>query len=182
MARKLKVSIPRTTEPKQTVALAAPSDRYLMQFEVEDGAKAVGKSLAELGEDERTPLILYRNKLVLSLSDDPKIEAGDLIAWLAPLSHKSGLSDLCHKLSSDEKRYYGDFSVLGKTPVAQLIAVYGVEAPPPLWQGLTVAEMFTKQVGKQAVVGDTVRVSGLRLRARSVENGTVVMAGLKLPG
>ena len=182
VARKLKVSIPRTTEPKQTVALAAPSDRYLMQFEVEDGAKAVGKSLAELGEDERTPLILYRNKLVLSLSDDPKIEAGDLIAWLAPLSHKSGLSDLCHKLSSDEKRYYGDFSVLGKTPVAQLIAVYGVEAPPPLWQGLTVAEMFTKQVGKQAVVGDTVRVSGLRLRARSVENGTVVMAGLKLPG
>jgi len=182
VARKLKVSIPRTTEPKQTVALAAPRDRYLMQFEVEDGAKAVGKSLAELGEDERTPLILYRNKQVLSLGDDPKIEAGDLIAWLAPLSHKSGLSDLCHKLSSDEKRYYGDFSVLGKTPVAQLIAVYGVEAPPPLWQGLTVAEMFTKQVGKQAVVGDTVRVSGLRLRARSVENGTVVMAGLKLPG
>ena len=182
VARKLKVSIPRTTEPKQTVALAAPRDRYLMQFEVEDGAKAVGRSLAELGEDERTPLILYRNKQVLSLGDDPKIEAGDLIAWLAPLSHKSGLSDLCHKLSSDEKRYYGDFSVLGKTPVAQLIAVYGVEAPPPLWQGLTVAEMFTKQVGKQAVVGDTVRVSGLRLRARSVENGTVVMAGLKLPG
>lgn len=182
VARKLKVSIPRTTEPKQTVALAAPRDRYLMQFEVEDGAKAVGRSLAELGEGERTPLILYRNKQVLSLGDDPKIEAGDLIAWLAPLSHKSGLSDLCHKLSSDEKRYYGDFSVLGKTPVAQLIAVYGVEAPPPLWQGLTVAEMFTKQVGKQAVVGDTVRVSGLRLRARSVENGTVVMAGLKLPG
>ena len=182
VARKLKVSIPRTTEPKQTVALAAPRDRYLMQFEVEDGAKAVGRSLAELGADERTPLILCRNKQVLSLGDDPKIEAGDLIAWLAPLSHKSGLSDLCHKLSSDEKRYYGDFSVLGKTPVAQLIAVYGVEAPPPLWQGLTVAEMFTKQVGKQAVVGDTVRVSGLRLRARSVENGTVVMAGLKLPG
>ncbi|MEQ3724333.1 potassium/proton antiporter [Alcanivorax sp.] len=182
VARKLKVSVPRTTEPKQTVALAAPRDRYLMQFEVEDGAKAVGKGLGELGEAERTPLILYRNKQVLSLNDDPKIEAGDLIAWLAPLSHKSSLSDLCHKLSSDEKRYYGDFSVLGKTPVAQLIAVYGVDAPPPLWQGLTVAEMFTKQVGKQAVVGDTVRVSGLRLRARSVENGTVVMAGLKLPG
>lgn len=182
VARKLKVSVPRTTEPKQTVALAAPRDRYLMQFEVEDGAKAVGKSLGELGENERTPLILYRNTRVLSLSDDPKIEAGDLIAWLAPLSHKSGLSDLCHKLSSDEKRYYGDFSVLGKTPVAQLIAVYGVQAPPPLWQGLTVAEIFTKQVGKQTVVGDTVHVSGLRLRARSVENGTVVMAGLKLPG
>jgi cell volume regulation protein A len=52
VARKLKVSVPRTTEPKQTVALAAPRDRYLMQFEVEDGAKAVGKSLGELGENE----------------------------------------------------------------------------------------------------------------------------------
>ena len=44
------------------------------------------------------------------------------------------------------------------------------------------AELFTKQVGKQAVVGDTVRISGLRLRARSVEDGVVIMAGLKLPG
>ncbi|KZY29038.1 potassium transporter [Alcanivorax sp. HI0083] len=182
VARKLKVSVPRTTEPRQTVALAAPRDRYLMQFEVEDGAKAVGKSLAELGEDERTPLILYRDKQVLSLGDDPKIAAGDLIAWLAPLSHKSNLSDLCHKLSSDEKRYYGDFSVLGKTPIAQLVAIYGVESPPPLLQGLTVAELFSKQVGRHAVVGDTVRISSLRLRARSVEDGKVVLAGLKLPG
>ena len=182
VARKLKVSVPPTTEPKQMVPLAAPRDRYLMQFEVEAGARAVGKPLAELSEDKRTPLILYRNQHVLSLSDNPDIEAGDLIAWLAPLSHKSGLSDLCHKMSNDEKRYYGDFTVLGKTPVAQLIAIYGVEAPPPLWQGLTVAEMFTKQVGKQTVVGDTVRVSGLRLRARSVEDGKVVLVGLKLPG
>ncbi|MED5388721.1 MAG: potassium/proton antiporter [Pseudomonadota bacterium] len=182
MARKLKVSVPPTTEPKQTVPLAAPRDRYLMQFQVEDGARAVGKALGELSEDQRTPLILYRNQQVLSLSDNPHIEAGDLIAWLAPLSHKSALSDLCHKMSSDEKRYYGDFTVLGQTPLAQLIAIYGVEPPPPLWQGLTVAELFTKQVGKQAVVGDTVRVSGLRLRARSVEDGKVVLVGLKLPG
>ncbi|KZX63746.1 hypothetical protein A3713_17450 [Alcanivorax sp. HI0003] len=85
-------------------------------------------------------------------------------------------------MSHDEKRYYGDFTVLGQTPLAQLIAIYGVEPPPPLWQGLTVAELFTKQVGKQTVVGDTVRVSGLRLRARSVEDGKVVLVGLKLPG
>ncbi len=182
VARKLKVSVPPTTEPKQTVPLAAPRDRYLMQFEVEAGARAVGKPLAELSEDKRTPLVLYRNQQVLSLSDNPDIEAGDLIAWLAPLSHKSALSDLCHKMSHDEKRYYGDFTVLGQTPLAQLIAIYGVEPPPPLWQGLTVAELFTKQVGKQTVVGDTVRVSGLRLRARSVEDGKVVLVGLKLPG
>ena len=182
VARKLKVSVPPTTEPKQMVPLAAPRDRYLMQFEVEAGARAVGKPLAELSDDKRTPLILYRNQQVLSLSDNPEIQAGDLIAWLAPPSHKSALSDLCHKMSHDEKRYYGDFTVLGKTPVAQLIAVYGVEAPPPLLQGLTVAEVFTRKVGKQTVVGDTVRISGLRLRARSVENGKVVLVGLKLPG
>ncbi len=182
MARRMKVSIPPSTEPRQTVALAAPRDRYLLQFEVETGAKAVGKPLAELSEEDRTPLMLYREHKVHSPRDEPVIEAGDLISWLAPLAHKPALSDLCHYMSQDEKRYYGNFSVLGKTPVAQLVAVYGVESPPPLWQGLTVAELFTKQVGKQAVVGDTVRISGLRLRARSVEDGLVVMAGLKLPG
>ena len=182
VARKLKVSVPPTTEPKQMVPLAAPRDRYLMQFEVEAGARAVGKPLGELSDNKRTPLILYRNQQVLSLSDNPEIQAGDLIAWLAPASQKSALSDLCHKMSHDEKRYYGDFTVLGKPPVAQLIAVYGVEPPPPLLQGLTVAEIFTRKVGKQTVVGDTVRISGLRLRARSVENGKVVLVGLKLPG
>ncbi|EKF73255.1 sodium/hydrogen exchanger family protein [Alcanivorax hongdengensis A-11-3] len=182
MARRLKVSVPPSTEPKQTVPLAVPRDRYLMQFEVEGGAKAVGKPLSELGEDERTPLLLYRNRQVLGVGDNPTIEAGDMIAWLAPLAHKSALSDLCHQLSRDEKRYYGDFSVLGKTPVAQLVAIYGMEAPANLREGLTVTELFAQQVGKQAVVGDTVLVSGLKLRARSVQEGRVILAGLKLPG
>ncbi len=182
MARRMKVSIPPSTEARQTVALAAPRDRFLLQFQVEEGARAVGKPLNELSDDERTPLMLYRDHKVHSPTEEPVIEAGDLISWLAPLSHKPALSDLCHHMSPDEKRYYGDFTVIGKTPVAQLVAIYGVDAPPPLWQGLTVTELFTKQVGKQAVVGDTVRISGLRLRARSVEDGLVVMAGLKLPG
>lgn len=181
MARRLKVSVPPTNEPRQTVALAAPRDRYLLQFQVEDGARAVGKALADLSDEQRTPLMVYRQRIVLSLQDHPTVEAGDIISWLAPLSDKSALSDLCHKMSADEKRYYGDFSVLGKTPVAQLIAAYGMESPPPLWQGLTVAELFTKHVGKHTVVGDTVTISRLRLRARSVENGKVVLAGLKLP-
>ncbi|MDX1802624.1 MAG: potassium/proton antiporter [Alcanivorax sp.] len=181
MARRLKVSVPNSTEPRQMVPLAAPRDRYLMQFQVEDGAKAVGRPLGELGQEECTPLILYRNQQVLSLNDDPQIEAGDLIAWLAPPSHKSSLSDLCHKMSNDEKRYYGEFTVLGKTPVAQLVAIYGMEPPPAGLEGTTVTELFGKQVGRYAVVGDTVRISGLKLRARSVEDGQVMLAGIKLP-
>ena len=109
MARRLKVSVPPSTEPRQTVALAAPRDRYLLQFQVEDGARAVGKPLAELSDDGRTPLMLYRNHTVLSPRDEPVIEAGDLISWLAPLSEKSALSDLCHKMSQDEKRLRGLF-------------------------------------------------------------------------
>lgn len=182
VARWLKVSIPHTSEPKQTVPLAAPKDRYLMQFQIERGARAVGKRFSELDDGDSTPLLLYRGQRVVNPAEDPAIQAGDWVTWLGPLAQKRYLSDLCHRMTAEEKRFYGDFAVPGKTPVAQLIAAYGVKAPSPLQQGLTVAEVFSQAVGKRAVVGDTVRLSGLKLRARSVENGTVVMAGLKLPG
>src|SRR5699024_3230117 len=42
MARLLKVSVPAPAEPRQMVPLAAASDRYVMQFDVDSGAKAEG--------------------------------------------------------------------------------------------------------------------------------------------
>ena len=41
--------------------------------------------------------------------------------------------------------------------------------------------VFERQFGQQAVVGDTVRLGGLKLRARTVEQGRVLLIGIKLP-
>jgi len=181
VARWLKVSVPATTPPRQMVPLAASGDRYLMQFEVDAGAKAEGQRLGAITSPRITPLLIIRNQEFRNLAEDPVIEAGDLVTWLAPVAEKDYLSDLCHRLSKDEKRYYGEFFLRGSVPVDQLVAVYGMEKPDPTLEGLTVEALFERQFGHQAVVGDTLRLSGLKLRARTVEQGRVVLVGIKLP-
>tara|TARA_A100001391_G_scaffold144495_1_gene102148 strand:- start:582 stop:2282 length:1701 start_codon:yes stop_codon:yes gene_type:complete len=181
VARWLKVSVPATTPPRQMVPLAASGDRYLMQFEVDAGAKAEGQHLGAITSPRITPLLIIRNQQFRNLAEDPVIEAGDLVTWLAPVAEKDYLSDLCHRLSKDEKRYYGEFFLRGSVPVDQLVAVYGMEKPDPALEGLTVEALFERQFGHLAVVGDTLRLSGLKLRARTVEQGRVVLVGIKLP-
>ena len=181
VARWLKVSVPATTPPKQMVPLAASGDRYVMQFEVDAAAKAEGQHLGAITTPRITPLLIIRNQEFRNLAEDPVIQAGDLVTWLAPLGEKDYLSDMCHRLSKEEKRYYGEFFLRGSVPVDQLVAVYGMEKPDPALEGLTVEALFERQFGHLAVVGDTLRLSGLKLRARTVEQGRVVLVGIKLP-
>ena len=181
MARILKVSVPATTPPKQMVPLAASGDRYIMQFQVDAGAKAEGQRLGALTTPRITPLLIIRNAESRNLAEDPLIEAGDLVTWLAPVGERDYLSDMCHKLSRDEKRFYGEFFVRGSVLVEQLVAVYGTQELEPLLHGLTVEAVFERQFGHNAVVGDTVRLGGMKLRARTVEQGRAILVGIKLP-
>ncbi|MBM1142446.1 potassium/proton antiporter [Alcanivorax sp. ZXX171] len=181
VARRLKVSVPATTPPRQMVPLAASGDRYVMQFEVDAGAKAEGQRLGAITTPRITPLLIIRNQEFRNLAEDPVIQAGDLVTWLAPLAEKDYLSDMCHRLSKDEKRYYGEFFLRGSVPVDQLVAVYGMEKADPALEGLTVEALFERHFGQQTVVGDTIRLSGLKLRARTVEKGRAILIGIKLP-
>lgn len=181
VARRLKVSVPATTPPRQMVPLAASGDRYVMQFEVDASAKAEGQRLGAITTPRITPLLIIRNQEFRNLAEDPVIQAGDLVTWLAPLAEKDYLSDMCHRLSKDEKRYYGEFFLRGSVPVDQLVAVYGMEKADPALEGLTVEALFERHFGQQTVVGDTIRLSGLKLRARTVEKGRAILIGIKLP-
>lgn len=181
MARLLKVSVPATTSPRQMVPLASAQERYVIQFAVDAGAKAEGQRLSAITSPRITPLLIIRDKEFRNLAEDPVIEAGDLVTWLAPMGERDYLSDLCHKMSREEKRFFGEFFVRGSVPVEQLVAVYGTEPLPPALHGLTLEAVFERQLDQQAVVGDTLRLGGMTLRARTVEQGRVVLAGIKLP-
>src|SRR5699024_9417865 len=147
MARLLKVAVPATTLPRQMLPLAASGDRYVIQFEVAAGAKAEGQKLGALAAPRVTPLLVIRNQEPRNLAEDPVIEAGDLVTWLAPMGERDYLSDLCHKPSRAEKRYFGEFFVRGSVPVEQLVAVYGTQPLEPSLAGDTVETMYQRQFG-----------------------------------
>ena len=69
----------------------------------------------------------------------------------------------------------------GSVPVDQLVAAYGIHELEERLKGMTVEAAFEDRFGQHAVVGDTLKLGGLRLRARTVEKGRVIMAGIKLP-
>lgn len=181
MARRLKVSVPTTAPPRQMVPLASANNRYVMQFEVDAGAKAEGQHLSVITSSRITPLLIIHDREFRNLANDPIIEAGDLVTWLAPVGERDYLSDLCHNMSREEKRFFGEFFVRGDVPVAQLVAVYAIEKLNPKLEKLTVAAVFNRKFGRQVVAGDTVRLGGMKLRARTVEHGRVILVGLKLP-
>ena len=181
ISRWLKVSVPQQTEAMLITPLVHPADRYLMQFRVEAGSRLEGQTLDALQDPDCLPLLLHHENQVSNPSDHQIIEAGDTVAWLAPLAERSKLADLCHKMSIAERRFYGEFSVNGTTLIDQVVAIYGIDAAPGSLAGLTVSEAFKHRFGPYAVQGDTLQFSGLKLRARNVEQGRVTLAGLKLP-
>jgi cell volume regulation protein A len=125
--------------------------------------------------------MLIRNEQALPMDDALRVERGDRITWLADLSEKETLADLCQAVTPSIKRYYGDFTVRGDVLVGDLMAIYGVGTIDDRSAAMTVATLFRRRVGSQPVVGDTLMLGGLRLRVRAVEGGRVSQVGIRLP-
>lgn len=180
LARLLRLALPASSDPLQVTAFAG-SHRYLMQFDVAEGARACGSTLASLSNEHYQPLMLIRNEQALPMDDALRVERGDRITWLADLSEKETLADLCQAVTPSIKRYYGDFTVRGDVLVGDLMAIYGVGTIDDRSAAMTVATLFRRRVGSQPVVGDTLMLGGLRLRVRAVEGGRVSQVGIRLP-
>lgn len=182
MADFFRVALPATPEPLQVTAFAGSHNLYMMQFNVETGARACGMAVTRLISDRTQPVILSRHDDYLSISDDIKVEVGDHITWLAPISAKPLLADLCQTITPSIKRFYGDFTVLGDALVADLAAAYGITDIDGGLNHLTLDALFRRHIGKRPVVGDIVFLGSLRLRIRSLEEGRVQQVGIRLPG
>ncbi|MGB1220807.1 MAG: potassium/proton antiporter [Alcanivoracaceae bacterium] len=181
VSRWLRVALPATPEPLQVVPLSGSDNRYLMQFRIEPGARALGKPLSTVGGEFAQPLLVIRGEQRLTVSEDTAVVEGDRITWLGPLREKDHLADLCQTVTPSIKRFYGDFTVRGDVPVADLALAYGVSVEPPLPDGLTVAQLFARRIGGLPVAGDILYLGGLRLRVRSVTAGQVTQVGIRLP-
>lgn len=181
LARWLRVALPALPQPLQVTAWQGGGPRQLIQFVVEAGARAEGKSLGELALGEAQPLLVLRGE---QQQVDPHtlIIAGDHVAWLATLADEANLAALCQTITPSIKRFYGDFTVRGDVQLADLLLAYGLDADtlPDGKRRLTLDALFRRRIG-QPVVGDAVVICGLRLRVRSMDGERVDQVGIRLP-
>jgi potassium/hydrogen antiporter len=179
LARILRVSLPVLPKPLQVSAWKGGGHLHLIQFVVESGARAEGKSLGSLATGEAQPLLILRGERRLT-DTNAIVNAGDHLAWLAPIRAENALAALCQTVTPSVKRFYGDFTVRGDIEVAELCLAYGVELSDTRIARLTLDALFTRRIG-QAVVGDILVIGGLRLRVRSMNGEHVDQVGIRLP-
>jgi potassium/hydrogen antiporter len=179
LARALRVSLPLLPKPLQVAAWHGGGRLHLIQFVVESGARAEGKTLASLAVGEAQPLTILRGELRLN-DMASKVEAGDHVAWLAPLNEEPSLAALCQTVTPSIKRFYGDFTVRGDVHVDDLALAYGVQLDDHDLGKLTLDALFRRRIG-QPVVGDVLHIGGLRLRVRSMDGARVDQIGIRLP-
>ncbi len=179
LARLLRVSLPLLPKPLQVSAWQGGGHLHLIQFVVEAGARAEGKTLASLAVGEAQPLLILRGEE--RLHDDANlVSAGDHVAWLAPINDEPSLAALCQTVTPSIKRFYGDFTVRGDVHVADLTLAYGIQLADNSVNKLTLDALFRRRIG-QPVVGDVLRIGGLRLRVRSMDGARVDQVGIRLP-
>lgn len=181
LARALRVAIPGHSEPLQVTAFNGSKDRYLLQFKVEEGARICSETVAAHSQPQREAVLLIREGKTQPLNDQLRVTAGDRITWLAPLTEKESLADLCQQVTPSIKRFYGDFTVRGDVLIGDLIGAYGVGSVDDSLRTLTIASYFRRRIGGQSVVGDTLMLGGLRLRVRSIDNNRISQVGIRLP-
>ena len=181
LARALRVAIPGNSEPLQVTAFNGSKDRYLLQFKVEEGARICGDAVTAHSQPQCEAVLLIRQGITQSLTDTLRVVTGDRITWLAPLSEKESLADLCQQVTPSIKRFYGDFTVRGDVLIGDLIGAYGVGSVDDALRTLTIASYFRRRIGGQSVVGDTLMLGGLRLRVRTIDNNRISQVGIRLP-
>lgn len=180
VARLLRVALPASSDALQVTAFAGSKDRYLMQFEVSEGARLCGDGVASLRGEGYEAVLVMRDGDSLTLDDAMRVRQGDRVTWLATLAAKEALADLCQAVTPSIRRFFGDFTVRGDVLVGDLMAAYGMGNVEPKVISLTVATLFQKRVG-QPVVGDVLMLGKLRLRVRAMEAHRVSLVGIRLP-
>lgn len=180
LSQRLHIALPVVSEPLQMTAFAGSKNLYLMQFNVEKGARASGLPAARLASAQTQPILLSRAGENLTVTSDLKVAEGDRVTWLAPITAKPLLTDLCQTITPSIKRFYGDFTVFGDALVSDLTLAYGVTLPNDDLAQLTLDALFRRRIGRP-VVGDIVWLGRLRLRVRSLEDGRVQQVGIRLP-
>ncbi|MBZ2188934.1 potassium/proton antiporter [Alcanivorax sp. JB21] len=181
MARRMRVALPPAASPLAAVALEGAEDQFLVQFRIQGGSRAEGKTMDQVASPGVQPVALVRGGVALNLADNPVLEANDLLTWLTSHAEQEQLGEWFLATTATLRRFYGDFTVRASARVSDVAMSYGLTDLSPALMGMTLEELFHQRHKGTPVVGDTIELGGIRLRVRSLERGQVHQVGIRLP-
>lgn len=187
-ARMFRVTIPHRAEPADRSEVWIGGEVHeLVTFTVEPKSRADGwisdtpLPLPELGDTRA--LFVGRAGQPLAPADTLALQPGDSL-WLLLPDDKAHLaaSFFTGVTGADPvpaRRFYGEFTLRGDSPAADLAAVYGFELAPEDADA-SVGALMTQRLGRRAVRGDSIALGPIRLVVMDLDGGRIATVGLDL--
>jgi cell volume regulation protein A len=174
----------RTRLARTEVDLPGQSGWELVSYRIGKGTQPVGRTVKQLGlADASRVVCLIREGELLPYSHWGKIKPGDRLSLLSRPEEVPRFDALFERPRATDQRardaFLGFFHLDAAAATAEVLAAYGV-TPPASVAGETLSDTLRRLL-PQPVEGDRVRVSGIELTVRRLQEGRIAEVGLRLP-
>ena len=181
MARWLKLIVPPRRGPVERMELELPgeADQELVAYTVHAKSPAArGQRLPRFAR----PSLVIREGRVVPLHKARTLQAGDMVYLFSPPEQLPLIDKLfagSRALDQDDREFYGDLVLSPDATVEQIAEMYGL--PLSLANAnLTLRDLLRHEFGSACELGDRVRMGGVELIVRDMEDGRILSVGLAL--
>jgi cell volume regulation protein A len=181
VARRMRIAKRRsdTFQPRIELDLPGQRTQELVGYRVTPGSPylrgGILPSWAKLA-------LVVRDQKVLTPEESRGLHEGDHVFLLAPQEKATSLDRFFANLpppSSPDPELLGDFFIGGDTTLGSLAEIYGIAADPAQY-AMTVAELFSKKLGRAPHAGETIRLGDVALVVHRVKDDQALTIGLQL--
>jgi len=185
-ARLLQLQMPRTGSRVRRFDLDLPgsSGHEVVSYRIGHASALIGKRPKDIPIREVSRIVsVSRESRLLPYREWGVLRHGDYVSLIAAQADLPMLDAVFsarrESSDADEARYFGEFFLEPEARVEDLAAAYGIEVPQSA-AGQTLAE-FVASFLERPVVGDRLRLGGMELTVRRMEQERIVELGLRLP-
>ncbi|HUP92409.1 MAG TPA: potassium/proton antiporter [Solimonas sp.] len=185
-ARLLGLQMPASSDLVHRLEIDLPGSRghEIVSYRIGHDSGLIGKRTKELGLEDASRIIgIARGNRLIPYRQWGTLREGDYVSLLAAERELPKLDQLFREQAKPgreaDHRFFGEFRIDPKAPMAAIAEAYGVPIPPGSGQ-LSVQQVFAAHL-PQAVVGDRMRLGDVVLVVRQMDRGRITEVGLRLP-
>jgi cell volume regulation protein A len=185
LARWLRLEVPTAGRPVDRLELATPDREQpaILGFRVLRHGPVAGHraDILDLPGKARLVTVLRRHRN-LSPEEAGPLQAGDMVYVLADEDEAERLGEHFSPVQAprhlDRRVFFGDLTLLGSAPVADVARQYGL-ALPDLSERLSLAQFLASRLRARPAVGDRIRLDNLEFVVREITDGHIARVGIK---
>jgi potassium/hydrogen antiporter len=174
-------SLPKTPA-RVDVDLPASGERDLMIYTVGPGSRISLRGVRRLLQLENTSLVgVVRDGRLLRPRELDRLDPGDSALVIAPPAQSAALDELFGEQTPDQAYAgsFGEFAFDGGLPAGKLAEFYDLPVPEEE-KTASLADFVQARLGRQALVGDRIRVGEIGLLVRETQGERISQVGIEL--